>query len=276
MSSYLFASNLVNPSFITMNCKNNIFVGSSTDDIIKEVSMEGIVKDTLLSGNGIFIDKNDYIYITNTTAKTLKKINSDGDEIFVINTGLDEPKGVTVFNDNIYITDGNTIKKINSNLEINQYITGLNNPNGLVFDKIGNLYIANTGSNNIIKITCDNTYSILIDELNEPFDLAISSGNYLLYCSNKGNNTIIKIKLDVEPETKIYVKEEYGLNGPIGIILDKSNNLYVASNIDGKLYKFPKKYDYVKLSGIAMIISIMLMVVFRLLKMIVLNTLYIK
>ena len=68
----------------------------------------------------------------------------------------------------------------------------MNNPDGLAFDNVGNLYVADFENGDITKVTPDGTQSIFATGLADPNGLAFdSAGN--LFVGNYGTGEITKI-----------------------------------------------------------------------------------
>ena len=105
---------------------------------------------------------------------------------------------------------------------------GLNSPFGPVFDSSGNLYVANSSSNTISKVTPAGVVSTFasVPLYARPTGLAFdSSGN--LYVANSSNNTISRVTPNGVVST--FVDNTHGLFSPFGLAFDSSGNLYVAN-----------------------------------------------
>ena len=107
---------------------------------------------------------------------------------------------------------------------------GLYGPDGMTFDKEGNLYVANWGygdGEKIIKISPEGIASIYLTGLSAPDGLVFDNDNNL-YISNFASGIINKVNSEG-------VVSEYasGLNNPSSLIFDDSGNLYVSNHGNG-------------------------------------------
>ena len=119
--------------------------------------------------------------------------------------------------------------------------TPLNHPKGVIVDNAGNVYIADTAHNQIVKVTPAGNASavvvtVLTNALSAAEGLALDdSGN--LYVADTGNNRIVL----VTPAGTGSVVDLGGvtLASPRGVALDASNNLYFADTDDHRIVKLP-------------------------------------
>jgi len=96
----------------------------------------------------------------------------------------------------------NTIEEFASDFtHLGAFATGLNCPWGIAFDNSGNLYVANSGTND----------------------------DYL-------NDTIVKFTTNGVRST--FATATSGLSGPRGLAFDSTGNLYVANSLNGTIEKF--------------------------------------
>ena len=114
---------------------------------------------------------------------------------------------------------------------------GLSLPYGLAFDAGGNLFVTNSHTNTVSKVTPAGAVSTFVDNthgLNAPQGLAFdASGN--LYVASFTGGTISKVTPAGAVST--FVDNTHGLNHPSGLAFDRSGNLYVASAIGNMIFK---------------------------------------
>ena len=119
--------------------------------------------------------------------------------------------------------------------------TALNHPKGVVVDNAGNIFIADTAHNQIVKVTPAGdasglTITGLSTGLSVPERMALDgSGN--LYIADTGNNRVVL----VNPAGAASVVDLGGvtLNSPQGVAVDASGNLYIADTVNNRIVKLP-------------------------------------
>ena len=189
---------------------------------------------------------------------------------------IDSPQGMAFYNGNLYLAEyaNNVIREVNSTGIISTYAgdhslggtysgdggpaksAGLANPTGIVFDSLGNLYIADGANNRVRKV--DTTGKITTyagtgapgssgdgglatkAELNLPYGLGIDAANNL-YIADSKNNTIREVLAKTGIISTIAGTGVAGytgdgvpavnaeLNNPVGIFFNQANkSLYIA------------------------------------------------
>ncbi len=112
--------------------------------------------------------------------------------------------------------------------------TGLSGPNGAAADAAGNLYIADTGNNRVLKIApngMQTTVSVAPLTLSFPLATALdAAGN--LYVTDNGNNRVVKVPAAGGAATAFAT-----VVTPDGLAVDANGNMFVADNEDGQIVK---------------------------------------
>lgn len=121
-----------------------------------------------------------------------------------------------------------SIYKINANGQVSSFAQGLYAAEGIAFDTLGNLFVANAANNTINKITPNGQVSnFLITGLNGPADFAFDSiGN--MYISNYYGNSIFKY--DTMGNLSTFIS---GLVNPATMKFDRNGSLFVGNGSNG-------------------------------------------
>ena len=240
------------PSGVAADASGNVYVADRDNHKIKKITPDGVV--STLAGNGTFGDVDG----TGTDAQFFG------------------PEGVAVDTDgNVYVADKNNhkIRKItpagavstlagSGTLGSNEGIgtaAQFNEPQGVAVDTDGNVYVADYGGHKIRKITPDGVVSTLAGsgtqgeadgsgtaaQFRSPQDVAVdASGN--VYVADLQNEKIRKITPDGVVSTLAGsgtrgAVEGIGtaaqFDGPAGVAVDASGNVYVAETRNTKIRK---------------------------------------
>ena len=117
----------------------------------------------------------------------------------------------------------------------------LNHPKGLVVDNSGNVYIADTAHNQIVKATTGGSASALVitgltTGLSAPEGVALDgSGN--LYIADTGNSRIVEVTS--AGAGSVVDLAGLTLSTPRGVAIDASGNLYIADTGNNRIVKVP-------------------------------------
>jgi len=197
---------------------------------------------------GVALDRDGNIYVSDIFDNRIRKISSsDGSITTLAGTGqagfsgdgaatanqLNQPRGLAVdASGNLIVADSlnNRIRSISPSGSMTSIVsTGLNTPNSVVFDRLGNLYIATVDG--VQRIAPDKTIT-MFTTLGGASGLAVDAQNRLFVSTS---NSVIRVAPD---GTSVVVAGQGGdggpassavLNSPGGLALDVvSNALYIA------------------------------------------------
>ena len=238
-------------NFMTFDNSDNLYISEQNIAIINKITPLGILDPTFivnpaLAGPAIFgvaFNSVGNLYVASSSGSKITKIEPNGTSSLFVNI----PAGATALTfdavDNLYVLNqSNGINKIDASGNITLYAdnsSGLfNGQSGIVLDSVGNLYIANSGNNNILKV---NTTNILASNVsifatsalfNLPSGITIdTAGNF--YVTNRGTNTISKIN----STGLIIITYATGISQPSAIAFNSVGDLYAYSLSDTSVYK---------------------------------------
>lgn len=115
-----------------------------------------------------------------------------------------------------------------------------NNPNGIIFDSKGHLWLANAGDNNVLELNPSNgtILTTITDGVNNPTRLFFdSTGN--LWVTNLGNNSITVYHHSGSGKwALVKTITNQHISGPLGLAVDAYGDLYVADNHTNSVVAF--------------------------------------
>ena len=302
------SAQLNNPIGVALDDSGNLYIGDTHNDRIRKVDAAGRITTAAgtepagFSGDGgpateaqldfpidVAVDNGSgNIYVADSNNHRIRKVDAGGTITTAAGTGyrgfngddgpatearLSFPHGVAVGGPgNLYIADtyNNRIRKVDAGGTITTVAgTGtrgfsgdggpateaqLNGPNGVAVDAYDNLYIPDTSNDRIRKVDASGTITTAAGtgtagfsgdggpatdaQLNGPNGVAVDgSGN--LYIADAGNHRIRKLDADGTITTMAGTgtasfsgdggpATEAQLNGPNGVAVDGSGNLYIA------------------------------------------------
>lgn len=239
------ASGLDNPFGIAIDSLGNLFVADTNNNLIRKISPTGAI--TTFAGNprggyadgsagaasftlpkGIAIDSHDNLYVADTWNNRIRKITPAG--------------VVTTFAGSGWIGHHNDGKGKTASFTL---------PHGIVIDRRGNLFVADTGNHAIRKITPAGIVSTFFRSTGKasafvPGDIAIDDLDNL-YVADYRNHLIRKIS----PAGIASVLAGGGnapgyadgaaasFNKPTGITIDGSGKLFIADTGNNLIRKIP-------------------------------------
>lgn len=209
---------------VALDSSGNLYIADSSNNRVRKVSPANGANATI------------------TTVAGVGTIGSYGNNVPALTANLDSPYGVFVDgNNNIYISDtfNMMVREVNASTGIITTIAGtnglactnpaalcgdggpatsanLNAPVSVAVDNLGNVYIADAGDNRIRMVTPAGTISTI----------AGSTGGASNQCTSP-----ISPCGDGGPASQAL------LNGPFGVAVDNSGNIYIADTGDNRIRK---------------------------------------
>ena len=117
---------------------------------------------------------------------------------------------------------------------------GLAKPRGVAIDSQGNLYIADTGNNRIVKLDQSGNASAVstgLFSLSRPAGVALDLNNDL-YISDAGNNRVLEIAA-AGGQAFVVGTTGFSLSNPSSVSIDKNNTLYIADTGNNRIVTVP-------------------------------------
>lgn len=155
----------------------------------------------------------------------------------IINTG----SGIN--DDIILLEDGSIIGSDHSGTNVylllpdgtmDAIASGINAPNGLEKDALGNILIGAPKENKIYKLSNDGTLTVYAENIVNPNNLIFKNGTDTLLTASYLNSQIYEVAPDGSSRL---IFEGAPLNGPLGMNYDSDGYLYIANFTDGKIFK---------------------------------------
>lgn len=117
---------------------------------------------------------------------------------------------------------------------------GLNKPRGVAIDSQGDLYVANTGDNQIIEIAPSSKVSVVNTA---PYSLSRPSGVTLdangdIYIADSGNNRILEVSATGGQASSVNTGT-YDLSNPSSVSVGSDNTLYIADTGNNRIVAIP-------------------------------------
>ncbi len=278
-------TSLHSPAGVVVDGAGDLFIADSGNNrVVEEASSGGTYTPSSVSGSGAYgtsfssptgiaIDKAGGFYFADTgNNRVIYEIHQGSVYLPLaqqaIGVGLSRPKGIAVDGaGSIYVADTGNNRIVEEILFGGEPalqnggtyaqgvlpISGLVSPQGLVTDASGDLYIADTGNNRVVKETLQPypitpniggplaprfvTYvqTVVASGLNAPADVAVD-GKGNVYIADTGNNQVLKETLSGGTYTQA-VELATGLNGPQGVSVDAAGNVYISDTGNNRIVK---------------------------------------
>lgn len=167
-------------------------------------------------------------------------------------TGLqnffNHPRGIAFGQNNtMYVAESDKIIMLTRKNLFRSYDTvvgsGFSSPHGVAVDSLGNVYVADTGNDQVKKVFTSGTIVKLGSGFSSPHGVAVDSwGN--VYVADTGNDQVKKIL----PNGSIVILGS-GFSDPCGVATDNHGNVYVADTNNDKIKKILPDGTVVTLGG---------------------------
>ncbi|WP_170122687.1 IPT/TIG domain-containing protein [Mucilaginibacter oryzae] len=165
-----------NPTGITLDNSGNFYVADPQNNVIRKIDNTGMVNtfagnsiSALTDGTGttasfnlpvsVAADKNGNVFVADLLNQRIRKITSAGVVTTVTTTGVritsfDGINAITAdATGNLYVSANSSVIKVNTDNVTTLMAGGLADAEGHVVDKSGNIFIADTRNNKILKIS---------------------------------------------------------------------------------------------------------------------------
>ena len=202
----------------------------------------------------IAFDNSSRLYVVNSASNNLIVINSSGSTgtlVDISGVQLSAPSAI-VFDGNWNLYVANSISNKICKLTFSNSTTATSivydisgspilTPCGLDFDSsFNNLYISNSGYNNILKVSMSTNiasiYNLQGVNINTPSGIYFNNSTGVLYVSELDTSNIIQITnnnyasiVKIVAGDSVIVPNKITIEEPMGLTLDSNNNLYISN-----------------------------------------------
>ncbi|MFL0163065.1 Ig-like domain-containing protein, partial [Aquirufa salirivi] len=221
LNSYLYSPKVSDAPVIQIYSTAGTLIAASSSMPIGGLSNSAI--------SSLTIDNLGNVYVIMPQANGVVKMEYSTNTLSVFAT-ITSPQGSAVdSNNNVYVTTtGNVIYKISPSGIVSTFCNDsqINNAFGICFDPDGNMYVANRGAANILKINSSGTsVSVYATSVNTNIADLIRDSNGNLYYPIFASSIIRKVATD-----RTISSYATGITTPQGMTFDAQGSIYVAGN----------------------------------------------
>lgn len=271
------------PIGIAVDSTGNLYVTEKTNDRVQKFDSAGnFLAKWGVEGTGdgefdtpagvVVVDESgtDYVYVSDSGNARLQKFDTDG--TYINNwTGFDENSFLTYFNngsDTLLISNmafdvvnNKTIYNVNSTIK--QFDIGLgtstdfisntanpellNDPLRMTVDSSGNVFVADTGNDRIVKYAFDGTNYTYDTEVVVLVPMAVAvdaSDNVYVADDNGGDNKVRKFGNDLSLINDDFIPSGY-LTKAVGLEINKTTGqIYIGDESNREVYRFASDGTY--------------------------------
>jgi sugar lactone lactonase YvrE len=112
--------------------------------------------------------------------------------------------------------------------------SGLNQPAGVAVDGAGDVFIADTLNNRVLKLSAGGGQTILGSGLSQPHGVAVDQAGDV-FIADTGNGRIVEIPAGGTAQTTLNV----GFTSPVGLAVDRSGDILVADSANTRVVVIP-------------------------------------
>ena len=246
------------PWGLALNSKQQLVVAERGGKKVTVFDREGkkvqtITCEKLSSPNGVAVDKDDNIYVSDWSNCSLFKFSKEGKLMKVVGQRgpqpgeFKDPSMIKIINDKLYVCDRGNYRVQLLNTEL-KYVNSFgchgkgdgqfNCPNDIAQDSAGNLYVSDTNNNRVQVFDCKgqflSTFSkkgAASEQFNIPTGICVDS-DQLVYVCERWNNYVSVFKTSGE-----FVTSFGQFSNPAGIVIDEDGFVYVSKHeTAGKVY----------------------------------------
>lgn len=238
------ANEVPNADGLAFDSEGNLYAASERWNYkggVYKIDSDGIatpfVTNLNMADGLMFHPETGFIYVSEEVAPgRVSRVYTSGNATVVVpESKVNRPEGLAInpANGNLYIAeDMNPGRILIYNLisgDVTTFVSGLNRPEGIAFDDLGNLYVAETATNQILKIAPDGAVAVLVPPsagIIEPDNVLYNSAYNVLFVSEDASPD--GRILIVDPDTGFTTTFAKGLSYPQGMTFDAAGSLYVS------------------------------------------------
>ena len=242
---------VTNPWGIAVNSKQQLVVAECFGGKVTVFDKGGekvqtVTHKKILKPNGVALDKEDNIYVSDVGNNSLFKFSKEGKLVKVVERrgtqpgDFDDLSMIKIIDDQVYVCDrGNRrFQVMNTKLEyVNSFgCHGNRNaefdyPNDIAQDRAGNLYVSDTSNNRVQVFDFKRQFLLAFSgkgaskRLSHPNGICVDSDQFVYVC-DVGNNCVSVFKTSGE-----FVTSFGQFSNPAGIVIDDDGFVYVAEYV---------------------------------------------
>jgi sugar lactone lactonase YvrE len=219
---------IVGPIHVARAAAGDLYL-SGDGSSVPRISPNG-TKSTFVTGvnfaAGLGFDPSGNLFVIGYADDQIFKVTPSGTKTVFAN----DPDAINLAvnaSGEVFVAENNGIAKYSPAGAKSPFATGLSNPQGLAFDRAGNLFVANFGNGTIARITPAGVRTTFASGLVKPASLAFDgSGN--LFVSDYGTNQVLRFS----PAGTSTIAAS-GFANVEGVAVDAAGNLYVGDRASG-------------------------------------------